>query len=344
MITTIPGVDRVIASLAQTSAIAIAAGRIQSAAAFDTVYSPVDAQAVGRVFERPPDLAPDEAFEEDLAAISDSLLAGYALGFAAAAERELARLSAADPLIRVIRDQPMVTIAGYTLRARQGVPGVAAALSLDIRHNVVRVAVATGESGERAFWTNVQHGLIDGALEHHFPSLIAASPPVLPNGAHTLDTTTAVSMARTQGIPIRAAQGADGSGLLQNELATAGGHRLVSEISDDVAIVTPVRPVTVGGEARLGLWSVHVGTGHVVALLDTGLRQNMIENVLTRAAVAVMRVTQVAIRACVKAGGNCVGLFRFWARVANFALRMQHSGAQIAVSQSGSLSYVFGLL
>jgi hypothetical protein len=86
---------------------------------------------------------------------------------------------------------------------------------------------------------------------------------------------------------------------------------LALEITAGDAVVTPVRPVLFQNEQRLGLWSVNMRTGDLLALLDTGLR-GQTERATLEARLVVFAE---AIRECVAAGANmphCRMLLEAW--------------------------------
>jgi hypothetical protein len=336
----------VVASLAQTCALAISAGPIQPAEAFERIYGNVDPDAAGRAFDAADPANPDEALDKDLAEASDATLASYAVSYALAAERALAQLSSsAGPHLRLTRDQPMVTIANFSIRPRPTDSGLRGSLSLDVRHNMVGVTSDSGDYAEAAFWANAQHGLVDGALEHHLAGAALRSAGRQAGAATGIDTTGLLATARERGIEIRAETGPRAMELLRGELAPAGGHRLIAEIRGATAAILPTRPVPVGDDQRLGLWTTDLRTGHVTALVDTGLRHGGLgresgegggQPAAERAKMEErMHTLNLRVRHCVMnpatRRSDCWEIYLQWRRVANAYLRAINSGKWINV-------------
>ena len=150
-ILTKPDPTAVTASLAQGCAIAVSAGFIQPAAAVETAYAKLDGQAAGRAFDAPRGAKPTDEQRLDAARVWDQLLGARALTYAFAAERALTTLSVAvGPHVRLIRDQPMVTIVNSALGPSRDRKGVVAELSVDFRHDAVRVLVDSPATRSRA--------------------------------------------------------------------------------------------------------------------------------------------------------------------------------------------------
>jgi len=228
--------------------------------------------------------------------------------------------SASGPHLRIVRDQPMVTISAFVVEFRKEEGATAVGTSIDFRHHAIRVVADGPASLEQAFWANAQHGLVDGALEHLLPqvgkegSTSTASPG--------LDTSGAVAAARAAGIEVRAEAGANARALLQGPLAVAGGDRLAPEVLDSTAVVTPVRPVAVANAQRLGLWAIDLTTGHIDALIDNGTHGTIVEYKFIEAEMAFAAFT---VRVCVSVFGPgkpiCQYIFEQWLELAELALR-----------------------
>jgi hypothetical protein len=311
-ILTRPNPAAVVASLAQGGAIAVSAGFIQPAAAVETAFAKLDGQAAGRLIDAVRGAKPTDDQNLDLSRVWNQLLEARALTYAFAAERALTKLSlTVGPHVRLIRDQPMVTIVNMALGPSRDRKGVVAEMSVDLRHDAVRVIVDSPANAEQGFWANVLRGLVDGALEHHIPAASTRSGQEPTSRTSQFDTSLALQLARSQGIEVRAGAGPAAGQLLQGDLAEHGGRRLALEITAGDAVVTPVRPVLFQNEQRLGLWSVNMRTGDLLALLDTGLR-GQTERATLEARLVVFAE---AIRECVAAGANmphCRMLLEAW--------------------------------
>jgi transglutaminase-like putative cysteine protease len=303
-VTSSPPPDSFLMSLGSFYAIALTAGPVNAIAAMESKFASLDAELVGRVFDAHGETG--KVSDEEVLVVAAQLLGLYAFEFGMASERALVRMaSAASPDIRMVRDQPMVTIGGIEFQLAEG-DAVSVRLSIDLRHDAVRVAPSGPKYVEQAFWLNVRHGLVDGSIERNLPMIgrtseSQASSPIL-------DTSSAIAAARAAGVELRGATGADAVALLQGELVGAGGLRLTGEVHDGIAIVAPVRPPVLGDESRLGIWTIDLGTGQVYALGGSGLRVVIVEYRLMTEAIAT---TQIALAACLQVPGrNCYLLMR----------------------------------
>jgi hypothetical protein len=81
-------------------------------------------------------------------------------------------------------------------------------------------------------------------------------------------------LARSSRIGFRAATGDDAVRALRS-FGAPGGFRLADEVHENTAAIMPAKPVPLPGGDRLGIWALNLGTGHVIPLLDTGLRHAM---------------------------------------------------------------------
>jgi hypothetical protein len=310
-ITTVPVPDLLLLSLLPGHAIAITAGPAHSGAVIESTYGSLDIEAATRTLDALDKGA--KALDEDVLALATHMLGAYALQFGFASERALARAAAsAGPHLMMVRDQPMITIAGFALTLNaKGQAQLRA--STDLRHDMVRIAADGTGYAEQAFWENVRHGLVDGAIERHLP--ITSSPSGTASVSRDyLDTSSAMTAAAAGGVAIRAASGADALKLLQGDLATADGERLVAEIGDGIAMVAPIRPLPATPEPRFGVWTVDLTTGHLNSLVNNGLRAVIVDYTLRAKALAIL---QVAIAACLRVSGrDCTGLIDQWTRIA----------------------------
>jgi hypothetical protein len=304
------------AQLGLPSAIAVSAGFIQPEAAIERAYRNLDAQAAGRLFDARDTSDRTQALRDDRTTVGDALLEADALAYAFAAERALAWLaSTSGPDVRLVRDRPALTIANLHLRPGRDHKSVTAGMSIDLRYNAIRTMARSPDSAMDAFWASALHGLVDGAIEHHVGAAGAGASGDAQKVAQSFDSSLAIGLARSQGIDVRAAAGAAATKLLEVDLAEADGHRLLDEIHGDVAIIAPARPVTFGDEPRFGAWTVDLRTGHVVALVDTGLRQTATER-----AEANMRELEMLVKQCVESparADQCRKMLNMWKRAAD---------------------------
>jgi hypothetical protein len=318
-------------ALAQGCAIAVSAGLIDQAAAIETAYINLDAQAAGRSFDEIPSPSPtDQSPVNDQGLIEEDLLAATALAYAAHSERALSALgSAAGPHVRLIRDQPLLAIVGILVRPKTDGTMIAE-FSVDLRHDRVRVMTESPAFAEDGFWTNALRGLLDGAVEHHAPVWTAQSAGTASSSGPQFDTSLAFQIARARGVQIKAAAGADVESLLLDRLADAGGRRMISEISNEMAIVVPAVPLDIDGERRSALWALNLRTGELVSMIDTALHgQDTTEQKLTR----LVNFLENQIRRCVSLGKNparCRQMFQMWKQAAD------------DLRQAKKLSRVFG--
>lgn len=268
-VTSAPDETLIRAALAQGIAVAVSAGRIHPAVALSNAYRGLNPKTLSRYAANAGSPPAGDSLA-DAAEVEQPLLGALALAHAVFAERVMDEVAAiAGPHVRLIRDQPLVTLAGVTVRHRNDRAELIAEVSVDLRHDAVRVVTDSARSAPDGFWANVLRGLVDGAVERHLIESISRSPdgqkPV------RFDTSSAMELARTQNIPLKAVTGPAAVELLQGGLAPAGGRRLATHAREGIAVVTPVRPLMVRNELRLGLWTIHLQTGHLVPLIDTGL-------------------------------------------------------------------------
>jgi hypothetical protein len=310
-ITTVPVPDLLLLSLLPGHAIAITAGPAHSGAVIESTYGSLDIEAATRTLDALDKGA--KAQDEDVLALATHMLGAYALQFGFASERTLAKAAvSAGPHLMMVRDQPMITIAGFalTLNAK----GQAQLrVSTDLRHDMVRIAADGTGYAEQAFWENVRHGLVDGAIERHLPFTSHPSGTASVSRDY-FDTSSAMNAAAAGGVAIRAASGADALKLLQGDLAAADGERLVAEVGDGIAMIAPIRPLPATPEPRFGVWTVDLTTGHLNSLVNNGLRAVIVDYTLRAKALAIL---QVAIAACLRVSGrDCTGLIDQWTRIA----------------------------
>jgi hypothetical protein len=316
----------VAAAVAQGCAIAVSAGRLHPAAVLQAAYGDLNAEAAGRYFEATGRPSTD-GFVDDAAASEQALLGALAMAHAAAAERALAQLSIdAGPHVRLIRDQPFVAITNVAVRSRNDRKDYLPEISIDIRHALVRTIAAAPAHAIDAFWANVLRGLLDGAIERHLLETAVVVPGTAP--PRRFDTSSAIQLARSQNIDVRAAAGAEAAELLNDDLSKVGGRRLARETGSS-AIVTPVQPLSVQDEPRLALWAVNLETGHLLALLDTGLR-----GAQTAAERRLVELTQQLGKCLANAAiplGTCRHIHRLWRRQAHIVLRDVPFGPNIVL-------------
>ena len=322
---------------------AFSAGPVHQLAAIESAYRDLDAASVGRSFDRPGNQRlTAEVSQDDAPDPEDGLLAGVALAYATHAERALVEIGDADRThVRLIRDQPMLTIANLAVRQRLNAQGPVVELAVDLRHDQVRVVPRSPADSVPAFWANVLRGLVDGALEHHLPALtIRAAHEPSRERATQVDTTGLLELATAQGVEVRALSRRTTPNL-QALVAEAGGPGLAGELQDDSAVVMPVRSVQAGDERRFAMWTVNLTNGHVLSLLDTGLRgQATLEERLTR----LVRFLETQVRRCVASGGNmtrCRRMFQLWAEAANELRRVLKLAGRINMSNGNFTGFTF---
>jgi len=263
-----PNEDVVIAAVAQGCAIAISAGRIDPVLALEAAYGATNAAAIGRLHDAKDPKA--EKTLEDAAEVHQTLLGTLALSHAATAERALVAMGArGSKAVRIMRDQPMLTIANIAVRPRNNGSGFVAELSVDYRHAAVRAIADSPEHATDAFWANALNGLVNGAIEQHLPVSRAGSAEAA--AVEPFTTRTAVALARSKNIELRGLAGKAAAALLRGDLAGAGGRRMVSYTTERTAFVGPIHPVEIGVEPRVGGWVLNLDSGQVVPLIDSGL-------------------------------------------------------------------------
>lgn len=343
VILTRPDPDVTVLALAEGAAVAVSAGQIHPLAAIETAYRDVDPAAVGRAFDVPLQRTlSDESPESDATNPEDAMLAGLALAYATHIERALVDLGAAERLqMRLIRDQPALTIVNLVVRQRIDGKGAVVDLAVDLRHDRVRVVPRSLADTVPAFWANVLRGLVDGALEHHLPALTIPAAHESSRARPTqVDTTGLLELARAQGVEVRALFHRTTPNL-RALLAEAGGIGLAGELQDDTAVVMPTRPVQAEDERRFAMWTVDLTNGHVLSLLDTGLRGQATEE---GRQVRLINFLQTNIRRCVAAGGNmarCRQMFQMWADAANRLRELRHLPGRINVTNGNFTGFTF---
>lgn len=297
-VTATPDTALLAAQLTQPHAIGISTGHLDRLQVIEAAYAHLDADAVGRAFETGVTATAADKTSANIAAVEYSALVASALALASASDRGLTgRWTAAYSHARIFRDQPFIAIVNVSLRRPATGRPIVVGLSLDLRHNVVRVVAEAPRWAEDGFWLNVHHGLVDGAVERRLLSYLiprrpgAAAPT---EAAEALTTSSIFDRAGVQAIPVTAAAGQAAVEVLHQRFAATAGYRLAAEVDEDSVVVLPARPVRVENEDRLGVWVVNRKTGHTLALLDTGLRSAMVERALQEQ------------RSAVKAFVNCV--------------------------------------
>ncbi len=309
-ISTAPDLQLVSTQLMQAHAIVISTGRLDLVQALENVFPRLDIEAIERVLAVPPAGNPSDEIARDIARNEFPVLSAQAFAFALASDRALSEsVRGTDQHVSAFRDQPLIAIANFAMRRSGEKKSFIGGTALDVRNNGIRVVPDTREWAEQAFWTRTRIGLVDGALERYIRTFQAFRPASAPERANTLgsfSTSAVFELARSQGLAVRAYAGSAAVQALQREFSEVGGYRLASELSEGPAIVLPSKPVRFQGEQRLGLWTVDLGTGHVVALIDTGLRAGTDEQVLVRriksmaaANAEKMLVLEEALRSCI---------------------------------------------
>ncbi len=264
--------------LGQPLAIAVSGGGLDAVQTAATAFAGFDAAAAGRAFAAP--AGAEAALQADVVANVLPLLAATSLKFALASDETIrGGWTSGYAHSRIYRDQPLIVMANFAVRRHADGTKVVGGLSVDFRHNMVRVVPESPEAVAEAFWMNVHHGLADGALERHVLALarIAKEQRGAADAAEEVSTSSLAARARERGIDLSALEGENAVRTLQSDFAAAGGYRLASDVGPGKAIIMPARPVEVGGENRSGGWVVDLRSGHAIALVDSGLRQDITE-------------------------------------------------------------------
>jgi hypothetical protein len=279
-VTTAPDTTELRPKLCTTYAIAVSTGRIDPVQFMEAAYAGFDADAIGLLAagvaaSTASGVASGTPASDVLTAFVDQqsvLLGARALRFAAELDR--AQSGAWRESYRnavAFRDQPLIVIANLAVGAADAEGG----LSFDLRHDEMRVMSKDSQHAEEAFWLNVHRGLVDGAVERAALPTTAVpagtSSPATERNIVVASMSTVSELARASGIPFRAAVGADAARALR-AFGTPGGVRLAQEVHENTAAVLPDKPVRLGDANRLGMWALNLETGHVIPLLDTGLR------------------------------------------------------------------------
>ena len=342
-IATRPSAEDVTLALTQTWAVAVSAGVIDQGAAIAAAYHDLDAKAAGRAFDTP--LEKDQEDDElriARAGSEQALLAITALSYASLAERALATHGATYTNLRLVRDQPMLTIASLAFRQRSDNQEMVGELTVDLRHDHIRVIPKSPADAMDGFWARALHGLIDGALEHHLPSLAVRAEHAsdVPPDAR-FDTSRAFQLAREQNIGIRASHGAEAARQLREDLSEVGGDRLAKESTDQTVIVMPAGAVTNAGEPRFAMWTIDRTSGALQSILDTGLRgQATTEGRLVR----LINFLEKQIHRCVAAGRSpvtCRQMFQMWADAANRLRSLRSLPGRINVNNGQFTGFTF---
>lgn len=335
VIRTKPDRATVALALTRSAAIAVSAGPIHPAAVIQEAYGDLDPAAVGLAFDAPAEPRDGGADAlESWGLTGDVLLGAQALAYAAASERARASLSdTAGPHVRLTRDQPAITIANVTIRTRPDGTNAPPELSIDFRHNRIRVVTDSVDRAAEGFWANATYGLAAGALEHHLPATAVRAVHSAPLATEmSFDTCRALQLARSQGIELRAQSGASARELLLGALADTGGRRLAREVTDITAIIVPARAPLVQDEPRLGLWAVNLQSGELLSLLDTGLRgQATAEGKLQR----YINFAEAQVRRCVANRTNmeaCRRMFQSWADAVNKLHKMMDVSSRVILN------------
>jgi hypothetical protein len=271
-ITTMRDAEPLTRRLCAPYAIAVSTGRIHPVQSLEAAYAPIDASAVGRILGGLGGGGLSSETLSDFVVQRPRLLAVRALRLAAELDR--AQSGAWRDGYRhsvLFRDQPLIVIADLAIGGADTETG----LSFDLRHDEMRVMSDDTEHAEEAFWLNAHHGLVDGAVEGlalRSATMIAGHQDWAREGsARVVATSTVSELARTSRIGFRAATGDDAVRALR-AFGAPGGFRLANEVRENTAAIMPARAVHLAGGDRLGMWALNLGSGHLIPLLDTGLR------------------------------------------------------------------------
>lgn len=187
-------------------------------------------------------------------------------------------------------------------------------LSLDLRRNEMRAVAEQDVPGRRVVWASTLRGILDGILEDVLVSEVlgaSAQSGVAPAaGAATI-----IERARTTGVSFTAATSKEAIRLLN--VPEAARARMLESLSEEVALVTPTRPVALGGADRLAWWRLDLRSGETLAVSDAGLHFTVLEltvsvGIITALAVAAIPLYYVLIewvhRRAVEDAPWCAGI------------------------------------
>lgn len=274
-----PDLDWVKIMLAQPYGIAVSTGVINEADALAAGYAHVDAQGVALIASTAArDSGVTAGALGEIAKNQLGLVAARALSLASTLDRmRTAPWVATYPHARVFRDQPAIVLASIGIE-RTGGDHWGASFAYDIRHDVVRVLAEDSRWTEEAFWLNAHHGTVDAAAERHLLWCLGFHPSDAGQESVTqVSTSSLAERDRRADRPWKAYGPGNAVDWLRT-ISTAG-DRLARELGPASAVVGPARSTGAGED--LGIWTVDLETGHVVAALDSGLRGSVFEGQAT---------------------------------------------------------------
>jgi len=308
-VTTPPNGDRLATAMAKPHAIAISTGRLDPVACLETAILGIDPEVLQRIWSSPASRDTSMESKRQYFGALRGLLAARALVMAREVDRSLIGPWRDEyPHSRAFRHAPLIVIADFaTARTDTGAPS---SLTVDLRSDQARVFTGEAQHAGEAFWLNAHRGMIDGALERPTVAYARVKLPAPGGGGarDTLSTSELFDLARAAKTGWKAAAGADAIRLLQG-FGTAGGYRLAREVDERTAVVVPEKPLRVGGESRLAMWTIDLVSGQVIPLLDSGLRQGMSEyggeqtQIRTYEGVRLRGLSKL-LRQCIKTKGT----------------------------------------
>jgi hypothetical protein len=168
----------------------------------------------------------------------------------------------ASPRLTIVSIEPTsVTDGGKTVKV---------GLSLDLRRNQLR-AVAEGPSETSVVWANTSRGVLDGVIER----VLGDSVRQTQEPSASLSAVTLMDRARATGIGITTVR--SGEDIHALHVSEEAASRMIATLGEDVAFVVPVHSVPFGGIERLGWWRVDLKSGEALAVLDSGLNGDIVE-------------------------------------------------------------------
>ncbi len=179
--------------------------------------------------------------------------------------REAAELELAVPSgVRTFHDAPNVVAFSVT-PSKDPTGAMIADFAIDIWHRSYGCLPVRGQPATQ------MPQVLAGVLSHVAERVLLgnAQPPGKPEPDRPLVSVGAVfDIVRRDGVGIRVLR----SGAVPDDLALppAASATLVATLADGWTVVTPERPVSIGGESRIGWWLVDPATGRTIDQMDDG--------------------------------------------------------------------------
>jgi hypothetical protein len=187
-----------------------------------------------------------------------------------------------DRGVRSFVDAP--NLAAYTMGGALQADGTWVATSTtDLLHRSLGTLPIAGMT------PSAPAGILAGVLGHVVERVQAGEAAVGPldawsPGAEVVSVGAIFDAAASQGIGIEAFTGSVPGGFGE---APEAAERLGQRLADGWIAIAPVRPVTIGGEARVGWWLVDPVTGRTLDELDDGRGATLIERAAKQVWIAL---------------------------------------------------------